>query len=220
MKNYIVLIGDLIDSRKLENRESVQENILDIFNAINKEYADNIVSKFTLTIGDEFQAILDVDSKVFDIINNLQYSDLPDFRLGIGFGQINTKINREISIGADGPVFWHAREAINTVHSNNWNGKCDILFMSDDEKMDKIINSLILSSELIRKSWTVKQTETYLELIQLEDKHNFKQKDLANKMQISEASLSKRLNSANIKEYLEIRSSIDLVLEEYYGSTK
>lgn len=37
-------------------------------------------------------------------------------RFGIGVGKILTDINPELSIGADGPAYWHARKAINYIH--------------------------------------------------------------------------------------------------------
>ncbi|MGH2102891.1 SatD family protein, partial [Aerococcus urinaeequi] len=41
-KNYIAIIGDLIDSKKSADRENLQENLLESFATINQNYGDII----------------------------------------------------------------------------------------------------------------------------------------------------------------------------------
>ena len=210
----IVFIGDIIESKKLEDRKNQQEHIQSVFDKLNEKFKSIILSNFTLTLGDEFQVILKPDKKIFRLIDALQI-DLgkPIFE---AYGEIVTDINPELSIGADGPAFWNAREAIEEVHSQNWGGKCNLLFKSGEAAHDRILNTLILSQELIKSDWTSKQKETATAIMQLDNPYDFQQKDLAQQMKISESSLSKRLSAGNIKAYLYTQATSMQVLETYY----
>ena len=213
---YIVFIGDIIESKKLDDRKNQQEHIKGVFDKLNNKFKDIIVSKLTLTLGDEFQVILKPSINIFRLIDSLQVELNLEFRLGIGHGEIVTDINPELSIGADGPAFWNAREAIEEVHSQNWGGKCNLLFRSEKQESDRILNTLILAQELIKSDWTAKQRETAKAIMQLNNPYDFQQKDLAKQMNISESSLSKRLSAGNIKAYLHTQETAMQVLEIYY----
>lgn len=57
-----------------------------------------------------------MDTPIFHLIDLINHHmDIP-IRFGVGVGSILTDINPDISIGADGPAYWHAREAIRYIH--------------------------------------------------------------------------------------------------------
>lgn len=114
---YLALIGDIIQSKQLSQRSEVQEQLKICLNRLNEFFEPYIISNFSLTLGDEFQGLMKIDAPIFyliDLIND-QMRDIP-MRYGIGVGEILTHINPEVSMGADGPAYWHAREAIKFVH--------------------------------------------------------------------------------------------------------
>ena len=51
-KPYIAIIGDMKMSRKMEERKEVQVRLSDVLLRINETYKQDIVSKFTITLGD------------------------------------------------------------------------------------------------------------------------------------------------------------------------
>lgn len=217
MSKYIAIIGDLVKSKEIKNRNKFQENLKTIFNQINKKYSKTIVSNFTLTIGDEFQAILKLDNLLMKILDELYVSIPHEFRLGIGYGEITTKIDPKLSIGSDGKAFWNARESIEYVYGNNYGGRCNVYFKGEDEKTDSTINTILMLSETIKTQWTALQKETFEEMLKQDIFiENFNQQGLANKMNISQSSLSKRLSLGNIKIYLHARNEITKILEENY----
>lgn len=217
MSKYIAIIGDLVKSKEIKNRNKFQENLKTIFNQINKKYSKTIVSNFTLTIGDEFQAILKLDNLLMKILDELYVSIPNEFRLGIGYGEITTKIDPKLSIGSDGKAFWNARESIEYVYGNNYGGRCNVYFKGEDEKTDSTINTILMLSETIKTQWTALQKKTFEEMLKQDIFiENFNQQGLANKMNISQSSLSKRLSLGNIKIYLHARNEITKILEENY----
>jgi len=53
---FIAIIGDIIGSQKILERNRVQEKLESILLRINKS-DKNIISPYTLTLGDEFQSV-------------------------------------------------------------------------------------------------------------------------------------------------------------------
>lgn len=216
MRNYIAIIGDIIKSKNIPNRFEFQEKLKDIFTRINTKYSHSIASKFSITIGDEFQAVLFLDKNLLQLLDELYVSIPYNFRLGIGFGSLSTKIDPEISIGADGEAFWNAREAIEFIHNSNYKNRCNIYFVGKKD-IDSSINIIFLLSETIKSQWTTLQKDTFAAMIN-ENIYgeNFKQYDLARKLNTSESNLSRRLSNGNIKIYLRARNEITGLLEKYY----
>ena len=51
---YIALIGDIIESKKIQDRAQVQQQLLRLMKELNWQYQDYLISPFTVTTGDEF----------------------------------------------------------------------------------------------------------------------------------------------------------------------
>ena len=68
---YIAIIGDLIDSKNIEHRQEVQTNLLNTLDRINSKYCQLIVSKFKITLGDEFEGLMSVNGDWICIVNEL-----------------------------------------------------------------------------------------------------------------------------------------------------
>lgn len=108
----LVLIGDIVDSKRIKNRATIQKKLEKLFAIINSDrrFLD---SPFTITLGDEFQALYNSSDNVFSDIWKIIFALYPErVRFSIGLGKISTKINRLQAIGMDGPAFYHAREGM------------------------------------------------------------------------------------------------------------
>ena len=216
MQTYLAIIGDIIDSKKIKNRAEVQSTMIKTFQEVNQECSGLIVSKFTLTIGDEFQALLKPARDVWQLLDLLAVRISAPFRLGLGYGEIRTQIDPDQSLGADGEAFWRARDAIQTVHVQNWNGRCHVLFKGGHAKQDTLLNSLILAAETIKAQWTHSQAELFGALMKADIYHvDFNQKSIAEELGLSESALSKRLTASNIKVYFQLRETLGQLLEDY-----
>ena len=116
---YIALIGDLIESKQLKNRKQAQKDLQDMMAVLNQDYRDYLVSPFTVTTGYEFQALLRPNPKIMQFLDQIALGFPHSIRFGLGLGEIVTDINREQSIGADGPAYWRARAAIEGIKNKN-----------------------------------------------------------------------------------------------------
>lgn len=206
---YLALIADVIDSKMVQERLDLQKQVEKTLQKMNELFGDYLASRFTLTLGDEFQALLEVDAPVFQIIDTLRLELNPtQLRFGIGLGEIVTAIDPLQSVGADGPAYWNARAAINFVHQKNDYGNTQIYFSSGKENQDFFVNALIASGEAIRSSWRDSQEEILLNLLKRSVySESFSQQDLAQSLAINPSALSKRLKSSSIRVYLRGRAA-------------
>ena len=206
---YLALIADVIDSKMVQERFDLQKQLEKTLQTMNELFGEFLASSFTLTLGDEFQALLKVDAPVFQMIDTLRSLLTPtQLRFGIGLGEIVTDIDPLQSIGADGPAYWNARAAINLVHQKNDYGNTQIYFSSGKEKQDFFVNALIASGEAIRSGWRGSQEEILLDLLKrCVYSENFSQQDLAQSLAINPSALSKRLKSSSIRVYLRGRAA-------------
>lgn len=110
---YLTMICDIKNSKRLRNREEIQYKLIDTLKSANKKFMSFIASPFLITIGDEWQGLLQYPCDYLPVYNyfkeNLQ--DV-DFYCGIGVGDI-TIHNFELTVNQlDGPSFYKAREAV------------------------------------------------------------------------------------------------------------
>ena len=206
---YLALIADVIDSKMVQERLDLQKQVEKTLQKMNELFGDYLASRFTLTLGDEFQALLKVDAPVFQIIDTLRSELTPtQLRFGIGLGEIVTAIDPLQSVGADGPAYWNARAAINFVHQKNDYGNTQIYFSSGKENQDFFVNALIASGEAIRSGWRDSQEEILLNLLKRSVySESFSQQELAQALAINPSALSKRLKSSSIRVYLRGRAA-------------
>jgi hypothetical protein len=110
--SYLVLIGDLIASRNSPNRKDLQNRLEAVLTKLNGG-TPRPVSPYTLTLGDEFQAVFETADNVFDDIVQILKALHPDqVRFSLGLGTITTDLNPNQALGMDGPAFYRARDGI------------------------------------------------------------------------------------------------------------
>ncbi|MBI9050827.1 MAG: hypothetical protein JEZ00_15510 [Anaerolineaceae bacterium] len=109
---YLVLIADIAASRKIINRRKIQDDLLRILGKLNLNNG-SIISPYTITLGDEFQAVFSSAQFIFHDVFRILSELFPEkVRFSFGIGRISTEIIRESSIGMDGPAFHVARDGI------------------------------------------------------------------------------------------------------------
>jgi hypothetical protein len=203
-KEYCVIIGDIVQSKEIKNRRVFQRKFSGILRKINKEFASNVVSKFTITIGDEFQGVLKDLSQSYNIIDKIQEMFYPvKLRFGVGWGKITTSIKKE-AVGMDGPAFHRAREAIEEAEKT----KLGIIFKLNKLEENLSINTLVHCLENIKNSWTARQREvTALYL-----KYNNQEK-VARLLKVKQPSVAAVLTSAQWNWYSEVREGVNTLLK-------
>ena len=82
-----------------------------VLEEINNKYISDISAKFIITLGDEFQGLLGNGVNTMNIVSE------------IGRKMYPVKIRFGIGIGADGPAYYKARDAIEYLKGNEKKNK-------------------------------------------------------------------------------------------------
>ena len=214
---YIALIGDIIESKKIQDRAQVQQQLLRLMKELNWQYQDYLISPFTVTTGDEFQALFSPNSYMFQIIDQLSVAFSPyEIRFGIGVGEMVTEINKEQSIGSDGPAYWLAREAINHIHDKNDYGINHISVFLANEEVTWTVNAMLAACSFIQSKWTEVQYDVLKQLLteNIYDE-TFSHKEIARSLGITPSAFNKRIKASGLKIYLRNkRVAMNQILKE------
>jgi hypothetical protein len=111
----VALIGDIVDSKELSQRAALQQQLAGTLKAVGRS-ARGLASPYTLTLGDEFQAVYRAADSIFaDIVTIMAEVHPIRVRFALGVGALTTRINAKQALGMDGPAFHLAREALLTL---------------------------------------------------------------------------------------------------------
>lgn len=109
----IAVIGDIVQSKDISRRDAFQRKLTTTLKALGHEKGSGLASPFTITLGDEFQAVYRSAAGLWgDLATVLTALHPTQVRFGIGVGELTTKLNPKQALGMDGPAFHRARAAI------------------------------------------------------------------------------------------------------------
>lgn len=114
MKLYGVITMDVVKSRLIENRQDFQQKLINHLDTINSENSGLIVTPGTITLGDEWQIIINEPCKAYDLVYDFQrflWEENAELYAGIGIGTLSTNVYEDIR-RMDGTCFNLAREAL------------------------------------------------------------------------------------------------------------
>ncbi len=110
--HVIVVLADLVSSRQIVDRRAFQKRLARAIAALGQGRRD-LLSPWTVTLGDEFQAVYRNAGHVFRDAFELRRAVHPHrVRYVIAAGEITTVINPRQAIGMDGPAFHRARDGM------------------------------------------------------------------------------------------------------------
>lgn len=212
LSNHVAIIGDIVNSKKIENRNIVQKDFKNILRIINYKYSEDIASDFTITMGDSFQGLLKSRKNIFKIICEIELALSPtELRFGIGIGDITTDIIRENSLEVDGPAFHRARAMIVELEQkeSQYNEPYTNLRISTGEEnieIDRLINSTLSVCSALKSKWTDRQKQ----IIEAYMDNEMNQYKAANALNIGQSSVNKALINSLFYSY---KGAIDTVSE-------
>lgn len=203
IQSFVAVIGDMKDSRHLENRKEVQVRLQGILDRLNEKYKDEIVSRFLITLGDEFQGLLSSGKYILDMVNEIRMAMHPvRLRFGIGFGQITTDIRTEMALGADGPGYYRAREAVELLkerEKKNRSVLSELCLKMDETHRDKeiLLNTVFDLMYVVESGWTDRQREVIWDMLL----HGDGQQNTASRLDITQSTVQKTLAAGSYYTY-------------------
>ncbi len=204
--NKIVLIGDIIASKKIKDRSAVQKKLNNAFKKINSSNK-YIISPYTITLGDEFQAVYNSADKLFKDIWQISAALYPEkSRYSIAVGDITTKLNKVQAIGMDGPAFYYARKGLEELKQTNY----IFSFSEAEEKYDLhlIQQTLFLISHLT-ENW--KATRFAILIMMYE---GLSAKEISKKLKISNQAVYKNINAGALDIIVNLTTEIEKNINE------
>lgn len=213
---YIAIIGDIKKSKQLDDRRKIQIQLQSILNDINIKYAKDIESKFMITLGDEFQGLLGCGENIMNIISEIEAKIYPvEIRYGIGIGELTTDINPDLPLGADGPAYYNARDAVEYLKNNEKKSKAsesNIMIMADSENSSTVnlLNTILSLETVLKSKWTDRQRVIIHDYIKNEDN----QIRTAESLSITQSSVQKSLSNANYYTYKGAMNIVSNALSE------
>lgn len=213
---YIAIIGDIKQSKKISNRSEVQKKLKQVLADINNEYKLDISSKFILTLGDEFQGLLGNGKNTMNILSEIERKMYPvRMRFGIGIGKITTNVNKEMALGADGPGYYKARDAIEFLKDNEKKKQAiqtdiRIEVESDNQATTTMLNTIFALMTAIKESWSDRQREIIYDMLV----HQDSQINVAKRLKIQQPAVQKSFSIGRYYVYKNALDTIDKALDE------
>jgi len=214
-KDFVAIISDIVDSRKLINRDVVQKRLKKTLAVVNDKYSNNLVANFKISLGDEFQGLLIDQTNIVKIISDIKHMMYPvNLRFGVGIGKITTDIVKQNSLEIDGPAYYQARNMIDKVkdyQTKSSTKNYQILF-SNGKSSDKylLINTCFYLVSTIESDWTLRQKEIIYTFID----YKLNQTKTAKSLGITASTVSRTKQNANINPYLTALNTIDKILQK------
>ena len=166
-----------------------------ILEQVNEKYEEYIASRFLITLGDEFQGLLYTGENVLHIISEIRTLDRV-------FGQITTDIRAEMALGADGPGYYRAREAIERLKEREKKNRpvpAELCFKMGEQnrRTEIMLNTIFNLIYVIEKNWTKRQREIIWDMLLYEDG----QQNTARRLNISQPTVQKALAAGGYYTY-------------------
>ncbi|MFZ0390793.1 MAG: SatD family protein [Calditrichia bacterium] len=199
----LTLIGDLAGSRALQNRDHLQKSLQTKLEMINQK-SQQVISPFTITLGDEFQAVYKNAGEVFRHIWEIRSEVHPvKVRCAIGIGELSTELNPKQAIGMDGPAFHLARQAVQELKESGFTLQAAAENMPE---LPLINESLKLISHISDK-WEKNRVEILAAFLRGEDSQS-----IARALNISSVAVYKNRKAGALEVILQLQQQVAFLL--------
>jgi Mor family transcriptional regulator len=163
-----------------------------------------LLSPYTITLGDEFQAVYAKADHLFSDLVSILLALYPEqVRFSIGIGTIDTPINKQQAIGMDGPAFYLARKGIEQLKAS---GYLFIVNGLPDKQQDIVNNSLFLVSHHLGK-WKQSRLSVF-QLLQ----QGLSVSDMTKKLKLSDKAIYKTIDQGELKIVHQLFLDVEKVI--------
>ncbi len=203
--NYLVLIADIVASKSIVKREITQGKLSEVLNSLSINNP-GLVSPYTITLGDEFQAVFSKAGSIFNEALEILAAVYPvKIRFSFGIGEILTPINHKIALGMDGPAFYNARQGINKLKNSSELFSLEGL---NTPQGNLVQESLSLFSYTC-KNWHQNRLRVFTSMNDKVDIQN-----IAKELHISERAVYKNISEGNLQNIFRLLGEITAMINE------
>ncbi|NOY76822.1 MAG: hypothetical protein GXO76_03010 [Calditrichaeota bacterium] len=204
--SYCVLTADIHQSRLVANRQELQDQIEASLQTVNQTFASSIGVPFTITLGDEWQGIVQTLSAAYEIaVYFIETFHPVRLAIGIGEGKIETAW-RQRSSEMDGEAFHRSRNALEEARRKNRR----IRFATSRTHEDVLLNAITFLLQIQRESWTEKQFKKFS--VYRKFRNTIK---TAEAIGVSQSDIHQTLTAIQADGYLEAEEDLLYYLKNY-----
>jgi len=203
-----VLLGDVVQSRRISDREDFQDRVEETCKKINTQYAEDVYADFKILKGiDEIGSVLSDVSNAYGIIATILEDLYPtSMRFVLVFDYIDTALKTRNITKMDGSAFHRASDMLHRLKSSKL-----IFDMSiGDTTIDTAIVGQVNLILLLKRNWSARQRQVVREYERTKN-----QSVVAESLGITQQAVSKILNRSMWKEIKVIEENLSLVLRNY-----
>jgi hypothetical protein len=203
MPRHYILMGDVVKSRNYDARE-LRRRFIDVVASCNKGLAQEVLSPYTVTLGDEFQGVARSLLSAIDAIFYMEETVLIKtfefkIRYVIVHGEIDTTINKLKAHTMMGPGLTRARKILTDKGRGTPRFRFDL---PDTYRMEQL-NRLFLVADGVMDRWDPADGRLILDMI--DNSHNAEVADRHGK---NRSQIWKRRKTLLIEEYRALKETI------------
>lgn len=208
MTNRCVVLGDVVASRDIPDRQGFRERLLSAIASVNETYDETVVADFALQKGvDEFGGVLDSPVHVYDIVDELTRRVHPqEVRFAVAWGEVDVAPDASDVQRMDGPAFHRADELQQSIADTAYRFAMDL----DDPPLDTTLADQINLLLLRKADWTDRQHRVVARYDELGS-----QGAVADELDISQPAVSQALSRANYRVLRGIEGRLRETLGRY-----
>lgn len=208
MPNRYVVLGDVVQSRDIDDRNEFQDRLRTACDHVNQQFDRDIYARFQMLKGvDEVGGVLASASNIYAIVKYL-FDDLDPHRLRIAvvYDEVDVGIETRVVSEMDGPAFHQADGLLDSIEQTG------LLFdmQTGRKHLDLAVADEINLLLAMRQQWTDRQREVVNQYEQYENQY-----EVADELGISQQAVSKTLSKASWPLIEHVEKRLEQILQEY-----
>ena len=210
---YAAVTVDIIGSTAMyeSTGEPIRARLLTVLESINRRFEDYLAVPFGITLGDEFQGLVrDVRATPY-IIYHIRAELIPlRCREGVGIGPVASGLVSSTR-DMEGPAFSMSRNALDETKERK---NRFTLYRMDDKLLQEAANAIAMLVDTIQGSWTEKQWQALRAYLEYGSWPR-----VAEALQITRQGVVRRIKPTHWQEVHEAISSLQLLLDDSFGTS-
>lgn len=208
VQKYCVILGDVVNSRRIEDRETFRETLQSTLASVNDDFEESIHAPFAVLKGvDEIGGVLKSVPPVVEIQRRLTRALHPQqIRLAAVVGEIDVNTATGDVAAMDGEAFARADSILADLEGEDLTFRLDGIVSVVDELVSDEINLL----DVIRSEWTERQAEIVSKYDELDS-----QAAVAESLDITPQAVSNALSKTNGQQLLLVERRLSRTVEGY-----
>lgn len=206
-REYVIL-GDVVASREIDDREAFRDAIETALDAVNVRYADEVVGEFALLKGiDEIAGVIRDPRNLYRLLRDVVSAARPgSIRFAVVHGEIDVGAAGDVAGEMDGPAFHRADEALIEVTDAD----LYVTFSGRRPAFDPVIEASVNLLLMAREDWTDRQRAMVAAY-----EATGTQAAVADRFGVSQQTVSATLRRADWQRLSRIEDDVNAALARY-----